>query len=494
MIVPPMQMDEMLGIQKGNVMQASSEKATIQHKHIPIYTRSVKGKFRDFKTGVLFLAYAVYFLLPWLSWQRNSAADQAIMFDLSSRRFFIFELIVYPQDIFWLAMLLFIAAALLFFATGLIGRAWCGYFCFQTLWSDMFMRIEHMIQGERPARIKLSKQPWNAEKILKIGGSHALMILISFWTAITFGAYFTYAPDFVRDVFTGHAASAGYITVITITVTTYIAGGLLREQVCTLACPYARFQSVMYEADTLAVNYDVKRGEGLKGRSIPIKGISSHQERKQAGYGDCIDCGFCVQVCPTGIDIRNGLQYQCISCGLCIDACNNIMDSVGYPRGLIRYDSESNLSKETPAAASLNWKRPKVIGYASALIIMTSLLFYNIGTRSDTEVTLQQIRQPLFTLLSDGSFRNRYQIHIVNKTEEDQVYRITVKDIPADSLDMGNLSEVKVHAGKGLTVNAKVNLPSELASKTNEFEFVITPTNNNSEPLEVEASFKSQQN
>jgi len=473
-------------------MQSAGEKIHIYHKHIPIVTRSVKGGFRNFKTAVLILAYSVYFLLPWLPWARNSAADQAIMFDLESRRFFIFDLIVYPQDIFWLAMLLFIAAALLFFVTGLLGRAWCGFFCFQTLWSDLFIMIEHWIQGERPARIRLQKQPWNVEKVLKIGSSHALMMLVSFWTAVTFATYFTYAPEFVQHFFSGTAASGGYLTVVILSVTTYLAGGVVREQICTLACPYARFQGVMYEADTLAVSYDARRGEGDKGRALPSAGLKTREERQAAGHGDCIDCGFCVQVCPTGIDIRNGLQYQCISCGLCIDACNNIMDSVGYPRGLIRYDSEQNLNSEKPHEPRLEWKRLKVIGYAAALIVMSSMLFYNIGTRSDTEVNVQQVRQPLFIMLSDGSFRNRYQIHIVNKTEHDEVYKLSVRDIPESALDMGSLPELNVHAGKALSVNAKVNLSSELAESTHEFHFVITPSEQNAEPVVVEAHFNSQ--
>jgi cytochrome c oxidase accessory protein FixG len=474
-------------------MEASTAKPSpLLHKHIPIVTRSVKGKFRNFKTAVMVLAYSVYFLLPWLPWARHSAASQAIMFDLSTRRFYIFNLIVYPQDIFWLAMLLFIAAALLFFTTGLIGRAWCGYFCFQTLWSDLFILIEQAIQGERPARLRLQKQPWNAEKILKIGSSHALMILISFWTAVTFAAYFSYAPDFVRALFSGHAAEAGYITVIALTIGTYVAGGLVREHICTMACPYARFQSVMYEADTLAVSYDTHRGEGTAGRVIPIAGLRTREERQEKGHGDCIDCGFCVQVCPTGIDIRNGLQYQCISCGLCIDACNNIMDSVGYPRGLIRYDSERNLASETPHKPRLEWKRLKVIGYAAVLVIATGILFYNIGTRSETEATVQQVRQPLYVLLSDGSFRNRYTIHIVNKTEKDETYSLKVRGIPESALDMGSIPAIKVRAGKDLNINAKVNLSHELAEKTREFEFVITPSEPNAEPLMIEAHFNSQ--
>ena len=470
-------------------MSANQDKSLYQ-KHIPIVTRSVKGQFRTFKTAVMLLAYTVYFLLPWMPWQRVSAASQAILFDLTTRRFFIFDLIVYPQDIFWLAMLLFIAAALLFFVTGLVGRAWCGYFCFQTLWSDLFIQIEHLVQGERPARLRLAKQDWNLEKVFKIGLSHALMMLVSLWTAITFACYFSYAPAFVHDFFTGTGLAGGYFAVLVLTVLTYMAGGVAREQICLYACPYARFQGVMYEADTLAVTYDIKRGEAEKGRSIPVQGLKTHEERQAAGYGDCIDCGFCVQVCPTGIDIRKGLQYQCISCGLCIDACNNIMDSVGYPRGLIRYDSERNLASPTPHKPKVMWKRFKVLGYATALILMTSVFFYNIGTRSDTVVNVQQVRQPLFVTLSDGTIRNRYQIHIVNKTETDQTYQVTVSNIPKEALDMGNIPEIKVRAGKALAVNAKVNLSHELAEKTHEFEFEITQISTG-EKMEVVASFNS---
>lgn len=472
-------------------MQATS-KANQAIKHIPVVTRSVKGRFRSFKTGVMILAYTVFFLLPWLPWQRNSAADQAILFDLQSRRFFIFDLIVYPQDIFWLALLLFIAAALLFFATGLIGRAWCGYFCFQTLWSDLFIYIEQWIQGERPARLRLKKQAWNAEKIGKIGLSHSLMVLVSFWTGLTFVAYFTYAPQLMQDFFSGQAAQAAYVTVFILTVTTYVAGGLVRENICLFACPYARFQGVMYEPDTLAVAYDTKRGEGTKGRSIPIVGLKTREERQAQGHGDCIDCGFCVQVCPTGIDIRDGMQYQCISCGLCIDACNNIMDSVGYPRGLIRYDSERNLGSEQPHPPRLEWKRLKVIGYAAALVVMIVVLAVNIGTRAYTGAIVQQIRQPLFVTLSDGSIRNRYQINIVNKTESEATYDLTVKGIPANALDLGHIQAIKVRAGKSLSVNAMVKLEAEIAHKTQQFEFVLTPHIPDAQPIFLQASFSSQ--
>jgi cytochrome c oxidase accessory protein FixG len=473
--------------------QITTDHTPLFQKHIPIYTRSVKGKFRTFKTSVLILAFAVYFLLPWVPWARHSAAGQAVMFDLTSRRFFIFDLVTYPQDIFWLSMLLFIAAMLLFFVTGLIGRAWCGYFCFQTLWSDLFIMIEQWIQGERPARLRLRSQPWNAERILKIGASHAAMILISFWTGVTFIAYFTYAPQLVHDFFTGQAADVAYFTVLVLTTTTYFCGGIAREQICMHFCPYARFQSVMYEPDTLYVNYDARRGEGEHGRVVTKAGLKTRDERQAQGHGDCVDCGFCVQVCPTGIDIRQGTQYQCISCGLCIDACNNIMDAVGYPRGLIRYDSDANLHRESREAPRIKWRSPKVIGYGVSLVVMLGWLVWAVDHRSALEVRVQQVRQPLYVVLSDGKVRNRYQIHIVNKTEHDEVFTIQAKDLPEHVLDLGHLPEIHVRAGKDLSIAAKIDLEHELAERTHVVDLVVTPKSNPQEAVVREVNFQSGQ-
>lgn len=450
--------------------------APLYQKRIPIYTRTVKGKFRNFKTAVLLLAYTVYFMLPWLPWERSSGAQQAILFDMVSRRFFLFDLVVYPQDIFLLSLLLFIAAALLFFATGLIGRAWCGYFCFQTLWTDAFMLIEHIIQGERPARMRLAKQPWNLEKLLKVGGARALMLLLSFWTAFTFVAYFNHTPEFLWRFFSGDSVSTAYFSVLVLTVSTFLAGALAREQVCIYMCPYARFQSVMYESDTLIPSYNAKRGEGAAGRIAAKSGVHTLEERHAKGHGDCIDCGYCVQVCPTGVDIRNGLQYQCISCGLCIDACNTIMDSLGWERGLIRYDSERNLKSETPARPHLDFMRLKVLGYAVALAVMTSVLVYFFATRSDFELRIAQSRQPLYIVLSDGKIRNRYELHIVNKTQQEEHYLIKAEGVPAAALNLGNVpNPVTVHAGKDLRIPIKVDLDEEMAEHTENFHFRVTP-------------------
>ena len=467
------------------------EQVGLYQKRIPIFTRSVKGPFRRFKTSVLVLAYAVYFLLPWLPWSRLDAPAQAVLFDLPGRRFLIFGLTVYPQDVVWLALLLFIAATLLFFVTGLFGRAFCGYFCFQTLWTDFFIWIEHKIQGERPARVRLYRQPWDREKLLKVGGTHALWLLAAFWTGITFVAYFAYAPQLVLDFFTGQAAPAAYITVTILTLSTYAAAGLMREQICTYVCPYGRFQSVMYEAETLAVHYDAKRGEGARGRAAARAGQRTLAERHEKGVGDCVDCGLCVQVCPVGIDIRDGLQYKCISCGLCIDACNTIMDSFSFPRGLIRYDSEKNLASATPAKPKADWKRLKTIGYGVALILMSAYLVYSIGTRGSFDRAVNQIRQPLYVVLSNGDIRNRYQIRITNKAGQEQTYSISARGIPGAALDLGNFSEITVKPGRSGVVQASVRLSPEAAARTRNFELVIAPSGNPGEARTETVRFDS---
>jgi len=442
-------------------------------RHAPV-PRSIQGPFRNFKTGVLLLGFVVYFLLPWMPWSRNGGPSQAVLFDIPGRRYFLFDLTVYPQDIFWLSMLLFIAAVFLFFVTALAGRAFCGYFCFQTLWTDAFIWLEHFLQGERPARLKLARQSWRSrEKWLRVGGTRLAWGLLSFWTAMSFVLYFGYAPDLLARFFSGEAAGAAYITVFSLTLTTYLAAGMLREHVCTFVCPYGRFQSAMYDPETLTVHYDKVRGEGPAGRISARSGLRTLDERKAAGHGDCIDCGLCVQVCPVGIDIRNGLQYTCISCGLCVDACNTIMKKMGYPTGLVRYDSETNLSKPVPTKVHLDWKRLKVVGYAVSLVLMTAYLVYDIQHRQSFEHSIQQVRQPLYVTLSDGSIRNRYQIRLTNISGLQETYRITVQGVPATALDLGNFEQVTIRNGKSVIIPASIVLSPADAERTETFSFVI---------------------
>lgn len=432
---------------------------SLYEARVSIHPRSVKGRFRNLKTGILILAYLTFFLLPWLRWERDSGPSQAVLFDIPGRQFYLFDLVVFAQDIFWLASLLVIAALLLFFVTGLAGRVFCGYFCFQTLWTDFFIFIESRIQGERPARLRLAAQPWNVEKVLKLGATHFLWLAFAFLTGLGFIFYWADAPTLLRDFFSGEAARAAYVTAGILTLTTYTFAGLVREQVCTFMCPYARFQSVMFDRDTLIVSYDAIRGEGSLGRAKPNREFRSHEDRQSAGVGDCIDCGYCVQVCPTGIDIRDGLQIQCIHCALCIDACDSIMDKQGWDRGLIRYTSESSLQgKQT------RWLKFKTIGYGLVLLLVTGFLFFSIANRAELDAVVNQVRQPLFVQMADGSTQNSYEISLANKTQQSLDIELDILGLPGAVLDLGRVEEIILGPSQRTTVLARVRYHPEVGN------------------------------
>ena len=448
---------------------------------IPIHPRSVSGRFRNLKSGILVLAYGVFFLLPWLRWERETGPSQAVLFDIPARQFYLFDLVVYPQDIFWLAGLLMIAALLLFFVTGIAGRVFCGYFCFQTLWTDAYMFLERRIQGERPARIRLSNQPWNTEKFLKLGATHVSWLLVAFATGLGFVLYWADAPTLVRDFFTGQAAGAAYITAGLLTLTTYTFAGLAREQVCTYMCPYARFQSVMFDRDTLIVSYDQARGEGAAGRGKPVRDLRTRDARQQVGVGDCIDCGYCVQVCPTGIDIRNGLQIECIHCALCIDACDAIMDKQGWPRGLIRYTSESTLEGKKTRFLKL-----KTVGYGLAILIVGGLLVSSILTRPALDANVSQVRQPLFVQMGDGSTQNSYEIALNNKTQHSLDLEIRVAGLEGAVLDLGRVEDIILEPSQRTTVLARVRYTASPGSPSRlPLEFEIVDREGSMEPLRI---------
>ncbi|WJW75733.1 cytochrome c oxidase accessory protein CcoG [Thiohalobacter sp. IOR34] len=438
---------------------------------VRIYPRSVAGRFRRLKTAILLLAYGTYFLLPWLPWERRVGPPQAVLFDIEGRRFYLFDLVVHAQDIFWLAGLLVIAALLLFFVTGLAGRVFCGYFCFQTLWTDVYLFIERKLQGERVARIRLDRAPWGAEKIRKKLLTHLLWLLVAFATGLTFTLYWGYAPQLVRDFFTGQAPFAAYATTLLLTLGTYVMAGLAREQVCTYMCPYARFQGVMFDRDTLVVAYDSKRGEGAAGRQRVRRGLKTAEERQAAGVGDCIDCGFCVQVCPTGIDIRDGLQYQCISCALCIDACDTIMDSLGWPRGLVKYTSE-----KAQRGGKTRLLKAKNIGYALVLVAAIAALAASIIGQAPLELSVAQVRQPLAVMLSDGRIQNSYEIKINNKTDRRLALRLELEGLVGAELDLGQVQGIELAPEQSLRLLARVRLrPAVARSGRQAFRFVLTP-------------------
>ncbi|HKK06126.1 MAG TPA: cytochrome c oxidase accessory protein CcoG [Gammaproteobacteria bacterium] len=455
---------------------------------VPIYPRSVKGRFRTLKYAILLLAYGVYFLLPWVRWHRTIGPDQAVLFDLAGRKFYLFGLVVYPQDIFWLAGFLVIAAMLLFFVTGLAGRVFCGYFCFQTLWTDVFMFIERMVQGERNARIKLAKAPWTAAKAFKLGLTHLLWLTVGLLTGMTFTFYWGNAPDLLSAMLHGTAPFPAYATTLFLTATTYVMAGLAREQVCTYMCPYARFQSAMFDPDTLIVAYDERRGEGAQGRAKPKAGLKTREERTAAGHGDCIDCGYCVQVCPTGIDIRNGLQPQCISCALCIDACDTIMDSIGYPRGLVRYSSQVELAE----GRKPRWLKLKTIGYGVVILVAATLLVLSIVHRTTVEMTVRQVRNPLSVLMSDGQIQNRYEIKVMNKTAEDMHYVLSLQGLKNAVLDVGNFKEFELEPQATVHIVARVRqYPRDASGVQQDFYFIAQPVEAEHDPKAETIKWKS---
>ncbi|QTR51856.1 cytochrome c oxidase accessory protein CcoG [Candidatus Thiothrix anitrata] len=434
--------------------------------------RSVEGRFRNAKTAILVFAYAVFFLLPWLRWERAVGPDQAVLFDIPGRRYYIFDLVMHAQDIFWLTALLFLAAVLLFFVTTLFGRVFCGYFCFQTLWTDAFRFFEKFIQGDRVARLRLDKQPWNAEKILKKGLTHLSWLALALWTGISFALYWGDAFELTTAFFTGTAPSAMYGTAIILMSTTYLTAGWAKEHVCLHMCPYSRFQSVMFDQDTVIVSYDAKRGEGSTGRVKPIKDMRDQQARQSAGHGDCVDCGLCVQVCPTGVDIRKGLQIGCIHCALCIDACDGIMDKQGWERGLIRYTSEHGLEGKKTKVLKL-----RTVGYGLATLLATIYLVWSIGNSKLLEVTAVQIRSPLFVQLSDGRIQNSFEVKVNNKSMEAGRYQLVIDNFPGAELELGQFSDIQLKPDSSIRILAKIRytVPPDDTQKNREFQFRLTP-------------------
>lgn len=438
-------------------------------KRIPIYPRSVKGKFRTFKSSMLALAFIVFYLLPWVPWDRGPGIPgQAIVFDLTAKTFYIFSLPVDIQNIFWLAGILAIFAFALFFVTAVFGRVFCGYFCFQTLWTDAFIMIESVIQGNRNKRKRLHEGPWTGEKISKIGITWLVWLAVAAWTGFTFTSYWMPAPELIKVVFIGEAPFAAYGTIAFITAATFISAGFSREQVCTYMCPYARFQGVMFDKDTLVVTYDEARGERSKGRAKPTKELRDRDHRIEEGYGDCIDCDLCVQVCPAGIDIREGINYKCITCGLCIDACHNMMTSLKFPTGLIRYASENSLEgKKT------NFFSPRNIGYGVVIIIIATILGWSVVHRDVAHYIVESTRKPP-TTLSNGSLQNTYELKFNNLTLEPQRLHVAV-DNEGYELAM-RFNDIVLKPGERVALNAGVRKAPNVPM-IKDVTFTLTITN-----------------
>ncbi|WP_417781291.1 cytochrome c oxidase accessory protein CcoG [Stutzerimonas xanthomarina] len=420
-----------------------------------IYTRAFSGLFRNLRLVGGALLFVLYFGTVWLTWNGR----QAVWWDLPERKFYIFGATFWPQDFILLSALLIICAFGLFFITVFAGRVWCGYTCPQSVFTWVFMWAEKVTEGDRNQRMKLDKAPMSANKFLRKAAKHSIWLAVSLAIGITFVGYFTPIRDLVPDLVTLQVGGWALFWVGFFTLATYGNAGYLREQVCIYMCPYARFQSVMFDKDTLIVSYDPRRGE----RRGPRKKDADY---KAMGLGDCIDCTMCVQVCPTGIDIRDGLQVECIGCAACIDACDTIMDKMNYPRGLISYTTEHNLSGQKTRLA-----RPRLIGYAVALIAMMGVFVFAVTDRSLVKLDVLKDRV-LYRENEQGRIENVYTLKVMNKAQSDQTFIIEASGL--EGLKYEGRNEIRAEAGELVTVPVELSVaPEQLPSSTNDIVFHI---------------------
>ncbi len=422
-----------------------------------IHAKRIAGRFRSYKWYASSL-WLLFFITPYFRWE----GQQAILFDIPHRQFHFWSLTIWPQDVWMLSLVLILLAITLFAVTAIAGRVWCGYFCFQTVWTDWFTWLENRIEGNPIQRRKLDAAPWTARKIRLKLTKHSLWLIISILTGVTFTAYFTDAYQLWVDYLSLQAALIAWIVLASFIFFTYVFAGFMREQVCFWLCPYARIQSVMVDKDTELPTYDLARGEP---RGKVHRNASTEQK------GDCIDCRLCVGVCPTGVDIREGMQEGCITCGMCIDACDSIMDKVKRPRGLIRYASRKELNGQPLPAV---FKRPRVITYGIILFLSTAGIIYGLTHIPPVELSVVHERQPLFTQMSDGSIQNKYTIKAVNKTTQALKFHLRVTGL--DGVD------VRMPDGDIITLQAEGTIPfhvflrvkaSQLKKKKTKIRFIL---------------------
>lgn len=383
-----------------------------------VYPKKVRGTFRRFKWAIMVVLLGVYYLAPWIRWDRGPLApDQAILLDMPARKFYFFFLEFWSQEIYFMAGLMILSALGLFLVTSIFGRAWCGYACPQTVWSDLFFHVERWIEGDRNKRILKDKRSLNFEKIWQKTLKHSIWILIAIATGGAWIFYFADAPTLLPQLFDGTAPHMAYLFVAIFAGFTYLLGGIAKEQVCIYMCPWPRIQGAMLDDESLQVSYRVDRGE-------PRGPIRKHPE-PGVETGDCIDCGACVYACPMGIDIRNGLQMECIQCALCIDACDEIMDKVDRPRGLISYDSFGNQERRAKGEKEyIPFLRTRTIWYAVIISIVSAIIIWGMLNRADTDLNVLSDRNPVYVTLSDGSIRNGYTVRLMNKATQARTLRV----------------------------------------------------------------------
>ncbi len=420
----------------------SSQPASLYAAREPVFPRKVKGKFRTLKWWLMGLTLGIYYLLPWIRWDRGpNLPDQAVLLDMANRRFFFFWIEIWPHEFYFIAGLLIMAGLGLFLFTSALGRVWCGYACPQTVWTDLYILVERWVEGDRNARIRLLKSKWNARKIRLRLVKWTLWLLIGLATGGAWVFYFADAPTLAVDLVTGQAHFVAYAFIVGLTATTFIFGGFMREQICIYACPWPRIQAAMMDEETLVVGYREWRGEP--------RGKGKHRDGDQP-LGDCIDCMACVNVCPTGIDIRDGQQLECITCALCIDACDDVMTKIGKPRGLIDYLAVSDFERERSGKPPRNlWKhvfRLRTMIYISLWSIVGLSLVVALLIRPDIGISVSPVRNPTYITLSDGSVRNAYDVRIRNMRGDDVDFAISAEG-------QGEL-ELKVEGLEGDTISA----------------------------------------
>ncbi|HYL19166.1 MAG TPA: cytochrome c oxidase accessory protein CcoG [Burkholderiales bacterium] len=443
-----------------------------------IYPRAVHGKFALWRWAFVLLTQLVFYGTPWLTWNGR----QAVLFDLAARKFYIFGLVFWPQDVIYLTVLLIISAYSLFLFTAVAGRLWCGFACPQTVYTEMFLWIERKIEGERLARMKLDKQPLTARKLGLKAAKHGVWIALSLWTGFTFVGFFTPIQSLGREVLAFGTGPWETFWILFYGFATYGNAGWMREQVCKYMCPYARFQSVMFDQDTLIITYDRERGEqrGARNRSV---------DYKAKGLGDCVDCGICVQVCPTGIDIRNGLQYECIGCAACIDGCNQVMDKMGYPQGLIRYSTENAMQRHSSAETIVKRVfRPRVLVYSAVLWLIILAAAITLYHRVPLKVDVIRDRGNVMHDADEADAQNVYRLQIMNTQEVEREVRIRVSGL--DGIELEGLQQpIRIGPASSRVVPVRVEAPRASGAKgSHRIQFTVVaadPAQPAAQPLEV---------
>ena len=445
-------------------------------KRKAVFPKVVDGPFRRFKWFMLIFTLGIYYLTPWLRWDRGPyAPDQAVLVDLANRRFYMFSIEIWPHEFYFVAGLLIMAGIGLFLITSAFGRAWCGYSCPQTIWTDLFQHVDRLIDGDRNAQLKLEAAPWGAQKVFKRGLKWSIYLAISFWTGGAWIMYFADAPTLTVDFWTGQAAPVAYATVAVLTATTFIFGGFMREQVCIYMCPWPRIQTAMLDEKSLIVTYKDWRGEQ--------RGSVKAKERAPDVIGDCVDCNQCVAVCPTGYDIRNGPDIACITCGLCIDACDKVMGQLGRERGLIDYATLEDCEHERAGGerrsilkTALHWRTLAYFGVWAAIGVA---LLFALGTRTRIDLSVAKDRNPPFMLLSNGEVRNDYTLKLRNMEARPRPMSVTLEGLPGAVMwtdEMGRQSasrELQLTVAADQTKPVRVYVVAPEGTEEEEFAFVL---------------------